>query len=71
MCGVCGMSFFFFFGLIDCVYCSGTAFIKYLEDYPPIVRDDEGPLRMPIVDKYKVLYWPRLGLFSYGHYYHN
>ena len=37
-------------------YFRGSPFIKYLDDFPPIPRDDGGPLRMPIVDKYKVLW---------------
>ena len=36
-------------------YFRGSPFIKYLDEFPPIPRDDGGPLRMPIVDKYKVL----------------
>ncbi len=31
-----------------------SAFLPYLEDLPPIAREDEGPLRMPIADKFKV-----------------
>lgn len=33
-----------------------SPFINYLDDFPLIPRDDNGPLRMPIVDKYKVLW---------------
>ena len=45
------------------VYCvlRGSPFIKYLDNFPPIPRDDNGPLRMPIVDKYKVMYY----IYSY------
>ena len=34
--------------------CSGPAFIPYLEGLPSMSREDTGPFRMPIADKYKV-----------------
>ena len=33
---------------------SGRPFIPYLDELPPVVREDTGPFRMPISDKYKV-----------------
>jgi len=33
---------------------SGPSLIQYLENLPPISRMDEGPVRLPIVDRYKV-----------------
>ena len=35
-------------------FCSGPAFIPYLEGLPSMSREDTGPFRMPIADKYKV-----------------
>ena len=38
-----------------CFVClRGPAFISYLDDLPPLTREDTGPFRMPISDKYKV-----------------
>lgn len=34
--------------------CSGRPFIPYLDELPPVVREETGPFRMPISDKYKV-----------------
>ena len=34
--------------------CSGPPFITYLNELPPLTREDAGPFRMPISDKYKV-----------------
>lgn len=34
----------------------GPAFIPYLDNLPTITREDEGPFRMPIADKFKVIY---------------
>lgn len=36
-----------------CPWYSGPAFIPYLDDLPPLSREDSGPFRMPIADKYK------------------
>jgi translation elongation factor EF-1alpha len=33
---------------------SGHPFIPYLDELAPVVREDTGPFRMPISDKYKV-----------------
>ena len=33
---------------------SGPAFIPYLDSLPAMSREETGPFRMPIVDKYKV-----------------
>lgn len=33
---------------------SGRPFIPYLDELAPVVREDTGPFRMPISDKYKV-----------------
>ena len=35
-------------------YSSGPAFIPYLDNLPSITREDHGPFRMPIGDRYKV-----------------
>jgi len=37
--------------------CRGPSLIQYLENLPPISRMDEGPVRLPIVDRYKVDYY--------------
>jgi len=37
-----------------CDWYSGPAFIPYLENLPSLSREDTGPFRMPIADKYKV-----------------
>ncbi|XP_065899361.1 eukaryotic peptide chain release factor GTP-binding subunit ERF3A-like [Dysidea avara] len=49
-----------------CPWYHGSAFIKYLDDYPPIVRDDGGPLRMPVVDKYKDMGTMVIGIIQAG-----
>lgn len=36
-----------------CPWYSGPAFISYLDSLPPMSREETGPFRMPIVDKYK------------------
>ena len=33
---------------------SGPAFIPYLDNIPPLSREETGPFRLPIADKYKV-----------------
>lgn len=37
----------------SCPWYSGPAFIPYLDALPVMVREDEGPFRMPVADKYK------------------
>ncbi|XP_070580082.1 eukaryotic peptide chain release factor GTP-binding subunit ERF3A-like [Ptychodera flava] len=36
-----------------CPWYSGSAFIPYLESLPPLTRSSDGPLRLPVTDKYK------------------
>ena len=36
------------------LYFSGLPFIPYLDALPPVTREDTGPFRLPISDKYKV-----------------
>ncbi|CAI8017071.1 Eukaryotic peptide chain release factor GTP-binding subunit ERF3A [Geodia barretti] len=36
-----------------CPWYRGPAFISYLDELPPLTREDTGPFRMPISDKYK------------------
>ncbi len=45
---------FFLLNILSFFVCSGPPFITYLNDLPLISREDTGPFRMPIADKYKV-----------------
>lgn len=36
-----------------CPWYSGPAFIPYLDNIPPLSREETGPFRLPIADKYK------------------
>ena len=44
---------------------SGPAFIPYLDALPLMVREDEGPFRMPIADKYKVSHIVYIYMYMY------
>lgn len=36
------------------LFISGPSLIQYLDSLPPVSRMSEGPVRLPIVDRYKV-----------------
>ena len=47
--------------------CRGLALIDYLEDFAPVSRMADGPVRMPVVDRYRVgAYGEREWLVSYS-----
>ena len=33
---------------------SGPALLEYLDKLPPMNRNEDGPVRLPVVDRYKV-----------------
>ena len=43
------------FVILCCLSCRGPSFISYLDELPSLTRRTDLPLRMPIVDKYKVI----------------
>lgn len=44
----------------------GTTFLQYIEDLPPFSRLSEGPVRIPIVDRYKDMGTIALGKVESG-----
>ena len=49
-----------------CPWYKGPPFITYLDDLPSLTREDKGPFRMPIADKYKVgIIWSLQYILSY------
>lgn len=40
----------------QCPWFRGPALIQYLDDMPSLNRASDGPVRVPVVDRYKVSY---------------
>ncbi|KAK1881892.1 Eukaryotic peptide chain release factor GTP-binding subunit ERF3A [Dissostichus eleginoides] len=52
--------------LTECLWYTGMPFISHLDSLPNFTRSNDGPVRLPIVDKYKVSIWRPLSFFLKG-----
>lgn len=48
------------------MFCRGPTFLDYVESLPSFVRQLEGPVRIPVVDKYKDMGTIALGKVESG-----